>query len=88
MEMSYAVSTPFTVMQLSEYLRVVVKGVLLFSFHPFTEVLRQFRGNFYHYFGLKSPSHVIQTTEGRKNLGSIHFVLPRFFANALNDKMF
>ena len=31
---------------------------------------------------------VIQTTGGRKNLGGIHFVLPRFFAtlrSALND---
>ena len=51
-------------------------------------VLRQFRGNFYHYFGLKSSSHVFQTTEGRKNLGSIHFVLLRFLANILNDKYF
>ena len=40
--------------------------------------------------------YVIQTTEGRKtsvepkakNLVYIHFMFPRFFANALNDKMF
>ena len=30
---------------------------------------------------------VIQTTVGRKNLGNIHFIIPRFFAS-LNDKMF
>ena len=35
----------------------------------------------------KFPSYVIQTTEGRKNLVYIYFMLPRFFANALNDKM-
>jgi len=37
---------------------------------------------------VKIPFGVIQTTEGRKNLGSINFMFPRFFANALNDKMF
>jgi hypothetical protein len=29
---------------------------------------------------------VIQTTEGRKNLDSIKWMLPRFFRFALNDK--
>ena len=34
------------------------------------------------------PFDVIQTTEGRKNLGSTKWMLLRFFANAQNDKMF
>ena len=34
-----------------------------------------------------TPLDVIQTTEGRKNLGNIKWVSPRFFANALNDRL-
>ncbi len=37
---------------------------------------------------MKIPSHVIQTTEGRKNLGIIHFMLSRFFVNAQNDNLY
>ena len=43
---------------------------------------------FYPFLVKNATLYVIQTTEGRKNLVYIHFVFPRFFANALNDKCF
>jgi hypothetical protein len=58
------------------------------------EVLTKFRCNNYRYLAIISfRCHSDDRREEdvllseAKNLGIIHFVLPRFFANALNDRL-